>query len=152
VALLLLFPLTASAASGIKTLNGIDVMDQFLSAPSGTNSMHMSVTSTGATHTFAWDGSQWAVGQGGTGPPSFPVNSILLGNGASAINSSSNFVYDPVTGFFGTGTSTQYYPSEKWQFVAETTDFFGANFALTDYNNSADSPSANYQTRTARGT
>ncbi len=75
---------------GITSLNGLNAADQTFATTSDAN-ITLSITSSGSIHTFSpgWTGTL-AVDRGGTGWNNLYSNSILLGNGAGAVATTSS--------------------------------------------------------------
>ena len=204
----------ATSFAALNTLDGLGAKDQFLSAATGTNAVHMTIINVGTdTHTFQWDGTPVRIDQGGTGVTLLPTG-ILAGNGVSPLQAvivdsplafsanhiscalatstqsgclsaadwarfdalthatagtnpagsnlqiqfnangvfgaNSNLVYDPATGFFAAGTSTQYRSAEPWEFVSQTSSGSGTSLVATNYDTVL--PFSSFMSRTARGT
>lgn len=101
-AVLMLLAPSFTLAAGIKTINGLSEVDQFLTTIA---SSHLSVTSSGDTHTLSWDSTPWEVNQGGTGAVMFPVGATLTGNGSGAFGATFNPVFSSLTATDTTATS-----------------------------------------------
>jgi hypothetical protein len=91
-----------------------------------------------------------AATQGGGAAPGGNNREIQI-NENGVFGANNRFVFDPTTGFLGVGTSSQYRPMNRWEFMSETADTVGTSLVHTNYNSGA-SPVAAFTARGSRGT
>lgn len=107
-------------------------------------------TQNGCLSASDWIRFDAAASGGGSADPAGSNKEIQF-NDNGIFGASSKFVFDTTTGFLGVGTSTQYRPNQRWEFMSETANANGTTFVHTNYNDGF-APIAAFQARTARGT